>query len=129
MTVKYAIHSTSNFDRAAMDAIFHYPWQFEQLQSFIKWNPKQFDAPTSSPVKPICIPSPTQSKQMNASSSQHTPVSQSERTWPQRTPNTPISLGVTASDTEADLKQQKEVDALRAELERKRVEVHQLKMR
>lgn len=101
--------------------------QFEQLQSFIKWNPKQVDASTSLPVKPICLPSPTQSNQVSAQSP--SAASHSEGTWPQHTPNTPIPLGLAASATETNLKQQNEIDTLRAELERKRVEVHQLRLR
>ena len=113
-----------------MDAIVHYPFQFEQLQSFIKWNPKEV-APASSPVTPVKpngLPSPAQSNQTTP----HSPalVSLSEESpWPHHSPNAPMSLRVAASTTEANVKQQNEIDGLRTELERKRVEVHQLKMR
>lgn len=113
-----------------MDATVHYPLQFEQLQSFIKWNPKEV-APVSSPVTPVKPngpPSPAQSNQMTP----HSPAQVSlleETPWPHRSPKAPMSLEIAPSSTEANVKQQNEIDGLRTELERKRVEVHQLKMR
>ena len=105
----------------------NYLLQLEQLQSFIKWTPSQVDTSTSSPVQQFCITSPTQAKEINTPSSQHTPVSQSEGFCSQHTPYAPKSPMVVAGATEVE--QQKEIDALRTELERNRVEVHQLRMR
>ena len=100
-----------------MDATVHYPLQFEQLQSFIKWNPKEV-APVSSPVTPVKPNGPRSPAQSNQITP-HSPAQVSlleETPWPHRS-------------TEANVKQQNEIDGLRTELERKRVEVHQLKMR